>query len=50
MLVTSHRKKKPFGLYIYIYIYKIFQSRKNRIFFIKGLIQAFDQKAKFFFI
>ena len=47
MLVTSHRKKKPFGLYIKTK--EFFKVEKN-FFFIKGLIQAFDQKAKFFFI
>ena len=46
MLVTSHRKKKPFGLYIYIYIYKIFQSRKNRIFFYQGFNPGFWSKSQ----
>ena len=46
MLVTSHRKKKPFGLYIYIYKKRIFQSRKKSHFFLKCLIQPFDQKSQ----
>ena len=39
-------KKTFWTIYIYIYIYKIFQSRKNRIFFYQGFNPGFWSKSQ----